>query len=453
MFQKIAEGESEQTRRELKPLVLLCQAWQRMMMGEAKTSPIMYEEAANLFKQAREYIVDEQTSLLALANSSFCKALEAGTEFGITGDKANYSATKNHMEAAEIYYLKAGFKTASEYAKATYILFDAYLYMSKAETETEPTKKAQYYQMAEKLLQASAGSYTKAKHPEKKEEVQRFLESIKEKRQLAMSLTEVLHAPTIASTTASFYTPTPTHEKAVGLERFEHADIQANLTASEEVTVEEEVEVRLDFVNVTKESGLLVRVDRLIPPSFKVTAPPSQYSIDDGSIDLKGRRLEPLKVETIKLSLQATAPGVVNLNPQVIYVDELGKFRTNKLEPVAITVHPKLAFEFKTKAAQKVFDFLVSSFAEDYMRRRITLERSGWRTLMDIVKHGKVSKSSVYGAGGRRGRVISELEKRGLVETRVFLGERGRGGKILKMRISYDKETIKRHIDQQIMKK
>lgn len=71
---------------------------------------------------------------------------------------------------------------------------------------------------------------------------------------------------------------------------------------------------------------------------------------------------------------------------------------------------------------------------------------------MEIVKHGKVSKSSVYGTKGRRGRALSELERRGLVETRVFLGERGRGGKILKTRISYDKETIKRHIDQRIMK-
>ena len=35
---------------------------------------------------------------------------------------------------------------------------------------------------------------------------------------------------------------------------------------------------------------------------------------------------------------------------------------------------------------------------------------------------------------------------------RVFPGERGRGGKILKMRIYYEKETVKRYIDQRIMK-
>ncbi len=70
----------------------------------------------------------------------------------------------------------------------------------------------------------------------------------------------------------------------------------------------------------------------------------------------------------------------------------------------------------------------------------------------EIVKHGKVSRSSVYGASGRRGLAISELERRGLVEERVFLGERGRGGKIVKIRICYEKETIKRHVDHGIMK-
>jgi len=240
--------------------------------------------------------------------------------------------------------------------------------------------------------------------------------------------------------------------EAVGLEKFEHIIIEAQLSAFDDVTVEEEVEIRLDLVNVAEESGLLVRVDDLIPPSFKVISTPPQYSIEDGSINMKGRKIEPLKVETVKLSLRATEPGVFNLSPQVIYVDELGKFRTSKVEPVVITVHPKLAFEFKTKAAQTVFDFLTSSFVEDYMRRRISLEKSGWRTLMQIVKHGNVSKSSVYGGGGLHGRAISELERRGLVEERVFPGERGRGGKIVKIRICYEKETIKRHVDQGIMK-
>jgi len=452
IFQEIAKVEPEQSRKELQPIIYLCQAWQKMMIAEAKTSSKSYGEAAELFKQAKEHTLDQPTSLLALANSSFCKALEAGTEFEITGDKANYSATKNHMQAAEKYYIKAGFKTASEYAKATLMLFDAYMYITKAETETAPAKKAQYYRMAEKLLQASEGSYTKAKHPEKSEEVQRLLENIKEKRQLAVSLTKVLHAPTITATTSSFSTPTPTHEKAVGLERFEHADIQANLTASEEVTVEEQMEIKLDLVNVAKEYGLLIRVDDLIPPSFKVTAAPSQYNVEDGLIDMKGRRLDPLKVESVKLSLQATKAGVIDLRPRIIYVDEVGNFKKCVPEPATITVHPKLTVEFKTEAAQRVFDYLVGSFVEDYMRRRLTVQEAGWRSFVQIMKNAKVSSRSVYGSRGHHGAAISELERRGLIETRIFLGERGRGGKIVKTRISYEKETVKRLVDQKVVK-
>jgi len=186
--------------------------------------------------------------------------------------------------------------------------------------------------MAEKVLQTSADSYMKAKHPEKSDEIQRILEKVREERELAASLSEVLHAPPIASTTTSFTTPTPTHEKAVGLERFEHADIQAHLTVPEETTVGEDLEIQLDLVNVAKNFGLVVRIDNLIPKGFKVTKTSPKYAVKDGSIDMRGKRFEPLKVESIKISARATDVGVFKLNPQVVYVDEAGQFRSCKPE-------------------------------------------------------------------------------------------------------------------------
>jgi hypothetical protein len=87
------------------------------------------------------------------------------------------------------------------------------------------------------------------------------------------------------------------------------------------------------------------------------------------------------------------------------------------------------------------------------MKRRLTLGKSGWRTFVQIMEDAKVPKSCIYGIAGRHGYAISELERRGLVETRVFLGERGRGGRITKARIFYEKETIKRYIDQHVMRK
>jgi tetratricopeptide (TPR) repeat protein len=451
-FQEIIDSMDELGRRELKPIVCLSRAWQMMTQAEAEASPSLYLEASRFFDEAKEHSLDERAKILSLGHSCFCKALEAGTRFEASRDAKLFSTAKRHIEAATNYYLKTGFKTASDYAKATYRLLDAYIYTGKAQTEMNPGKKAQFYQMAERLLEASAGSYMKAKHSEKSEDVRRLLESVKEERQIIMSLNEVLHAPTISSSATSFASPTPTHEQAVGLERFEHAFVEANLMVSEKVTAGEKVEVGLDLVNVARNSGLLVRVDNLVPSGFKVTTLPSQYNMENGTVDLRGRRLEPLKVESFKLALRATRVGVFSLAPRVTYVDDLGKFKTCEPKPVSVTVHPRLAFEFKTKAAQKVFDYLTKSFVEDYMRRRLALEKSGWRTLMQIIKHGKVSKSSVYGAGGHRGPAVSELERRGLAEARVFPGERGRGGRILKMRIAYERETIKRHLDQKVMK-
>jgi hypothetical protein len=71
---------------------------------------------------------------------------------------------------------------------------------------------------------------------------------------------------------------------------------------------------------------------------------------------------------------------------------------------------------------------------------------------MEIVKHTGLSRHSLYGDESSRGRAIVELENRGLVEARVFPKERGRGGKITKVRVFYEKEIIKRRIDQEICK-
>ena len=62
---------------------------------------------------------------------------------------------------------------------------------------------------------------------------------------------------------------------------------------------------------------------------------------------------------------------------------------------------------------------------------------------MDVVRDGKVSKYSVYGSTSIRGQAIAELERMGIAETRIFAGERGRGGEILKVRVAYDKEAVR----------
>ena len=366
IFETIARKPwSKEGRRELQPIIYLCRAWQKMMMAETKASPILYNEAAKLFEQAKEHILDQQTSLLALANSSFCKALEAGTKFETTRDLTTYSTAKKYMEAASNYYLKAGFSTASEYAIATQRLFDGYIYMENANKETDLEKKARHYTIAEKVLQSSVESYLKAKHQEKAKQVRKFLDKVREERTLAASLSEVLHAPTIVSSTAGFTTPTPTHEKAVGLEKFEHASIQGHLTIPDEVGKEEDFEMQLDLVNVAKNSGLLIRIANLVPRGFSVTEVSPKYTLEKGSVDLGGKRFEPLKVETIKISARATDFGIFKVSPQVVYLDETGQFRTCRPKVVNVRVQPTTE-KFTVIPRSRKYELVYKNLCEEH---------------------------------------------------------------------------------------
>jgi hypothetical protein len=114
------------------------------------------------------------------------------------------------------------------------------------------------------------------------------------------------------------------------------------------------------------------------------------------------------------------------------------------------TIQAPLAFKFKTETARLVFDHLINAFIDDYMKRRLFIDEAGWRSLVQIAKNAGVSFRSVYGDGGRRGSAISELERRGLIEIRIFTGKRGRGGRITKARILHEKETMKRYIDAEV---
>jgi tetratricopeptide (TPR) repeat protein len=254
-------------------------------------------------------------------------------------------------------------------------------------------------------------------------------------------------------------------EKTVQM--FAHVDLQADLIMKKRIIEDEENELRLDLVNVGRGSSSIIKIKGLIPSKvFKVIAFPSYCCLQNGDLEMEGRKLDSFQVETVKLTVKAVKTGVFTLNPSVVYVDDLGETKTCKPQPIKVIVNPRIAtprekmvvetkpakLEFRSEAAQKAFDFLVKAFVEDYFRKRLPKERSGWRTLMDIVKKTPVSHYSMYGSGKHHGYAASELEHLGVVEFRIFLGERGRGGKVLKLRVDAEKEIVKNYVDQYISK-
>jgi len=339
-LQKIAQAaESEQEKKEFRLITILSQAWAKMMGAEAEASPDLYLEASQLFEEAKEFSPNEKTEMLALGHSRFCRALEAGTRFADTGNPELYKIAVQQLESAAKHYVRAGFQNASEYAKATELLLDAYVHMDNAKVESDPEKKARLYMMAEKVLQTSAGSFMKAEHPEKREQVLRLLEKVKEERELALSLSEVLHAPSIVSTTSAFTTPTPNQENAVGLEKFENANVQANLvTRRKQLKVGENLDLEIELVNAGKSSAQLIKITEVIPPGFELVEKPEVYRVEDSYLNMKGKRLDPLKTEEVRLTIKSKAQGEFFLKPTVLYLDENGTYKSHQPEPVTITV-------------------------------------------------------------------------------------------------------------------
>ena len=329
----------ETEKKELKFLTVLCQAWEKMALAEETSSLESYLEAAELFEKAKDYCYTKKASLWALGNSSFCKGLAAGIRYKNSMDLKENALAKRYIKDASSSYFEAGFKDASEYAKATQRLFDAYVFMNQAEGDADPERRAKQYQMAENLLQLAAGSFLKAKQPEKTAQVQGILANVKEEKALAVSLSKVMKAPSIVSSTRSFSAPSPTSEISVGLESFEHANVQANLiTHVKEVKVGESFCLSVEFVNAGREPALLIRVEDFVPSDFVVVKKPEIYRLEESCLNMKGKLLAPLKLVEVKLVLQPSKKGEYQLNPRVHYLNELGQNKSLQLKTVEIKV-------------------------------------------------------------------------------------------------------------------
>jgi tetratricopeptide (TPR) repeat protein len=232
-------------------------------------------------------------------------------------------------------------------------------------------------------------------------------------------------------------------------ERFEQINIQANLMAVNRAEIGQIIEARLDIVNLSRKCCTLVKVENLSFPTTKIAISPLELIVQNNTIDMKGKKLNPFQLITIKTSFKLEKPNASAIRLKVIYTDEFGNERTCETNLINIAVNsgalqgetrhtqvaPTAKPEFRSEASRKVYEYLIDAFMEDYTKRRMPKERSGWRTLMDVVRQSKVSKYSVYGSTVSRGQVICELERNGLIERRFFSAERGRGGEILKVRV------------------
>jgi len=367
IFTIVEKVDNEAERKELEYMAILCRAWEKMTVAEEATSSESYLEAAELFERAKDYCYTRKASLWALGNSNFCRGLAAGVKYQTKLDLREHSKAKSFMKNASTHYEKAGFKAAAEYTKATLRLFDAYLFMNQAESEADQEKRARQYQIAENLLQIAAGSFMKAKQPEKTNQVQEILDNVREEKALAISLSQVMQAPSIASSTLSFSAPSPTSESSIGLEKFEHANVQANLvTHVKEVKIGESFCLSVEFVNAGREPALLMRVDDFVSPDFVVVKKPEIYRIEESCLNMKGKQLAPLKLVEVKLTLQASKKGNYRLNPRVHYLDEKGQNKFLQLKTLEIQVEEVIMEDRVSTGTEELDSLLLGGIPKEY---------------------------------------------------------------------------------------
>jgi KaiC/GvpD/RAD55 family RecA-like ATPase/tetratricopeptide (TPR) repeat protein len=135
-------------------------------------------------------------------------------------------------------------------------------------------------------------------------------------------------------------------------ERFAHASVQASLMVRRQVAVGREFEMRLDLINAGKKPALLVEVRNVFSDDFKVISSPPWCGIQDGAIEMKNKEIGPFQVNTAKLTLKSLKAGTFTLDPQAVYMDDLGETKTCNLRPVTITANPPAP---KERVAGKIY--------------------------------------------------------------------------------------------------
>jgi tetratricopeptide (TPR) repeat protein len=144
-----------------------------------------------------------------------------------------------------------------------------------------------------------------------------------------MTLIEVLHLA-----------PTQVQEKEVSTESHEYTELLGNVIATpRELKVGESLELEIELTNTCKEGTiLLTKITKVIPEGFTLIKKPELYRMEGNCLNMKEKRLDPLRKEEVKLVLTPKIQGTFQIKPKILYIDANGVEKTLEPKPTSITV-------------------------------------------------------------------------------------------------------------------
>ncbi|HZW84456.1 MAG TPA: hypothetical protein VFE91_00955 [Nitrososphaerales archaeon] len=195
---------------------------------------------------------------------------------------------------------------------------------------------------------------------------------------------------------------------------------------------------RTTFVPMTKARELLV-----LHALLRGVASDSFYrkreSMVDAVIDIKaveeGRRLEHY------VRLRALRGAKFDSSWRRIELFEKNRVRLSSGRQV---------FGFQSERSERIFGYLLKSFVDDHFVGKEPAELAGWRSLVEIAEGTGAAKTSLYSTEGQA--YLRELVRKGVVERRAQSGQRGRGGRVTKLRIAYGKGFVKEYVERYVSK-
>lgn len=429
-------SRSETERKELLFIASLSKAWGLMAEARITGAGNTLQTACNVFTRLQKMGPDENARTLAAGHAHFCKAVDASNLFANSFELNHYNAAAKHFTIATNHFIASGFAISSEQARACKLLLDAHAQIAFADRDQNPDERSAHYNQARTLLHEVADAFEKAQQSSKREEVLGLLRKVEDEWTLSSRLAEISR---VADTSVNAILPTSSHsgEKPLGLARFDRADVEVKLTMIPERSHPSgDLELEIEIANIGSQAVRLDRMEGLTPDGVSLVLAPEASKLVNGALVLKDSRLDPSKLERFRIVLRPNDQATVLVEPRIIFFDEKGRSLEHELSP-------------KIMLASPILDFLSRAFLDDHEGKLLAPSHSGWRTFMEIIRALKIPRSHLYGEpryGRRHGKQLETLLRSGLVDSRIFPGERGRGGEIAKVRVANEHPAVKDYL-------
>ncbi|MFX1569232.1 MAG: nitrilase-related carbon-nitrogen hydrolase [Promethearchaeota archaeon] len=218
-FKTISSTVDTSVQEEFNAIFYLCKAWESMELAENEEDPEKFNDACELFNEASELFIDNKLKLLAQGNAAFCQALELGSKFDKSTDRANkeefYPKIKTMLRNAANSYRKAGFESEADWALATSTYFDATWYIIRADEELKLEKKKKLFEVGLDMLKSAAGIFGKAGYQDKEREVLDRFDLVEKEEKILISALNTISEPSFSKTTLDVLSPSIPRKKDI----------------------------------------------------------------------------------------------------------------------------------------------------------------------------------------------------------------------------------------------